>query len=145
MEVNRNDEAMQLFFETSRLIIKHAKACGRNDRSIFNGQFRCLFILNEIDEISQSKLSGLMNIRPTSLSEMLRKLEDKGYVVRIPSTEDKRTFVVSLTKVGKAEVAKIHDEIIEKHGDLKLPLSEADTKEFIRLLTIMKEHYTTFK
>lgn len=67
------------------------------------GQGRVLAILKLQERISTKDLSYLLGIRQQSLNELLNKLEKKGYVVRVPSEEDKRIMLVMLTEKGKNE------------------------------------------
>lgn len=66
------------------------------------GQGRVLALLKMQPEISQKELCYLLGMRQQSLSELLAKLEQKGYVSRRPSEEDKRVTIISLTEEGAA-------------------------------------------
>lgn len=65
------------------------------------GQGRVLALLKLQSPISQKDLSYLMDMRQQSLSELLAKLEQKGYITRTPSEEDRRTTVIALTEEGR--------------------------------------------
>ena len=65
------------------------------------GQGRVLALLKLQPEITQKELSYLLDMRQQSISELLAKLEQKGYITRTPSPEDKRTTVIRLTEEGK--------------------------------------------
>ena len=65
------------------------------------GQGRVLSLLKMQPEISQKELCYLLGMRQQSLSELLLKLEQKGYVSRKPSEEDRRSTIVSLTEEGR--------------------------------------------
>jgi len=66
------------------------------------GQGRVMAMLKLQPEISTKDLSYLLGIRQQSLNELLNKLEKIGYVVRVPSENDKRVMMVQLTDTGKA-------------------------------------------
>lgn len=65
------------------------------------GQGRVLSILKMMSKISQKELAYLLDMRQQSLSELLQKLERSGLITRIPSEEDKRVYVITLTERGK--------------------------------------------
>lgn len=64
------------------------------------GQGRVLALLKAKPETTQRELSYLLDMRQQSLSELLAKLEEKGFVVREKSQEDGRVTVVRLTEAG---------------------------------------------
>ncbi|WP_053084451.1 MarR family transcriptional regulator [Companilactobacillus ginsenosidimutans] len=65
------------------------------------GQQRVLSILNLEDNLSQSYLQEVLDLRPSSLAELLKKLEDKGDITRSEAPDDKRIKRVSLTDQGR--------------------------------------------
>lgn len=67
------------------------------------GQGRIIAILKMQDGISTKDLSYLLDIRISSLNELLSKMEKYGYIKREPSEADKRIMLVKLTEKGKSE------------------------------------------
>lgn len=67
----------------------------------FEGQGQILYILERQPIISQKELNRMVKMRPQSTSEMIKKLEDKGYVRRYPSETDRRVLMIELTEAGK--------------------------------------------
>lgn len=74
------------------------------------GQGRVLALLAVKPETTQRELSYLLDMRQQSLSELLAKLEEKGFITREKSEEDGRVTVVKLTEAG-AEAAPSPDEM----------------------------------
>ncbi len=64
-------------------------------------QRRILIILRDEESITQRELTEKLSIKPASVSEVLAKLANKGYIIRVPSSIDKRTMVISLTEEGR--------------------------------------------
>ncbi|MCL2474939.1 MAG: MarR family transcriptional regulator [Chloroflexi bacterium] len=71
------------------------------------GQHRLLLILLVGDGVAQKDLVEKMDIRPTSLGELIDKLETKGYVSRQVNEEDKRSVQIFLTNEGKTKAQEI--------------------------------------
>lgn len=67
------------------------------------GQGRLIAILKMQDGISTKDLSYLLDIRISSLNELLSKMEKTDYIKREPSETDKRVMLVKLTEKGKSE------------------------------------------
>ena len=75
-------------------------------------QRRILIILRNEESITQRELTEKLSIQPASVSEVLAKLANKGYIVRVPSSIDKRTMVISLTEEGR----KVADEAYQSRS-----------------------------
>lgn len=67
------------------------------------GQGRIIAILKMQDGISTKDMSYLLDIRISSLNELLSKMEKAGYIKRESSEADKRVMLVRLTEKGKNE------------------------------------------
>lgn len=91
--------------------------------------------------MSQQRLANILEIRATSLSEVLAKLEHKGYILREPSSTDKRTYDVSLTPEGRAEVGRVRRLRLEEHNELTAPLSQEEKEQLYRILMHIKDYY----
>ena len=77
------------------------------------GQGRVLALLKAKPETTQRELSYLLDMRQQSLSELLAKLEEKGFVTREKSAEDGRVTVVRLTEQG-AEAAPSPEQMSQR-------------------------------
>lgn len=78
-------------------------------------QPKILYILNRTDGIVQKELAGLCNIRPSTLTVMLSKMENQDYIYKEPCyvSGKKRAYKVRLTTKGK-ETATQLEYTIEK-------------------------------
>jgi DNA-binding MarR family transcriptional regulator len=65
------------------------------------GQRRILALLRLKSPVSQKELLDVCGIRPASLSELLNKMENAGYLTRTKDETDKRSVLVSLTDAGR--------------------------------------------
>lgn len=88
------------------LIHRFVDEASREDGTMgtLQGQGRVLALLAAKPETTQRELSYVLDMRQQSLSELLAKLERKGYVTRERSKEDGRVTVVKLTEAGAAGV-----------------------------------------
>ena len=91
------------------------------------GQGRVLALLTAKPETTQRELSYLLDMRQQSLSELLAKLEDKGYVTREKSADDGRVTVVRLTDAG-AEAAPSPAQMEDRADALACLTSEERTQ-----------------
>ncbi len=75
------------------------------------GQGKILSILDQTPVISQKDLVSQLDMRPQSASEMIKKLEKKGFIERYKSEEDQRVMMITLTKAGKV--------VLNQNGDFQ--------------------------
>lgn len=94
-------------------------------------QSALLLFLKHRDGVSMGELAAGIGVKLTSLSGLIDRVEQKGYVARRRSTQDRRSFEVSLTPAGRemltmAEplVTSANDAILQKIG------SKAEARAF---------------
>ena len=95
---------------------------------------RILRFIGEQEPISQNRLSELLGVRPQSLSETLKKLEQDGYIRRAKNEADKRETLVTLTDAGRQrqeEVQAVRTEQVER---FLAPLTEEEQQQLFSLL-----------
>jgi len=66
-----------------------------------DGQRRILRILSRHESVTQNDLQRALDIRPGSMSEIVSKLEAKGFIRRSKDETDKRRVVLSITDAGR--------------------------------------------
>lgn len=134
MVSHNKDEVVEIFYD---VIHKLQKQSRDNDvrPNVRKGQSRCLYMIKMAGEINQRRLAEILNIRPTSLSETIKRLEEKGMINRTPDENDKRTYVVSLTKKGDAEMEQIRRSYASEHKEWLDVLTDEELDTFFEILT----------
>ena len=100
------------YFELSSLFMQFFRENSRGPFKFENrnrGQGQILSIVREHGSISQKELVQRLDMRPQSASEMIRKLENKEYITRERSQEDKRVMTIHLTARGKIAAQQSDD------------------------------------
>ena len=93
------------FLSSARLMHRYLFSRRQTEEPGFDsrrGQGRILDLLKRTSPISQKDLSYLLDIRQQSLGELLRKLEQSGYIIRTQLESDRRAMEVSITEQGRA-------------------------------------------
>ncbi len=108
-----------LFAEFAATMHLMRRAMGQNDprRAVHQGQGRLLAVIAEMQPTNQKDLVDRLDIRPSSLSELMGKLEQKGLIARKQDENDKRNYIVTLTDEGTrmaGQVAEQSKEFEEK-------------------------------
>ena len=112
----------------------HDRREGGGDCGRHRGQGRVISLLRqEHDGISQRDLVELLNIRPSSLSEMLDKLESHGLIERRQHETDKRVSNVFITEKGR-DAAAHAEEARQKSADTLLAALEPQEQESLSTL-----------
>ncbi len=134
-------ETVKLYYRIATDITNRAKSKYKN-MNHHTGQNSCLLKLDGKDSMEQNELSNALGIRATSLSELLFKLERKGLITRTPSSQDKRTFSVSITPAGHEEAENSKRLILEDGCRLLEPLSDEEKETFYHILEKISSSYS---
>ena len=102
-----------------------------------NTQFRLLMSLiilsNNGDTVTQNDLTNFLKTDKTMVSEVLRTLEKKGYIVRKSHPRDGRAKSLAVTDTGMDIIDKAINRTVRFNDTFFSPLGE-EKDEFIRLL-----------
>ena len=109
------------------------------------------FTLLSIDPKSGTPSTALgpkMGMEATSLSRILKNLEERGYIIRKPNPKDGRGVLIHLTELGRIkradskEVVLRFNEVVEAHTDQKDLESFYRVVETINRLILDKQVYS---
>ncbi len=73
---------------------------------LYRGQTHLLLLISQNNGASQGDLAERMDVRPSSMTEMLMKMEQAGFITRKQDDKDQRIMRIFLTEDGE----KIADE-----------------------------------
>ena len=100
------------------------------------------FVLLNIDKekgTPSTALGPLMGMEPTSLSRILKNMEDKGAISREKNPEDGRSVLIKLTAYGKEmrKVSKGH--VIQFNETVITNVTEEDLDGFFKVTSIINK------
>ncbi len=95
-------------------------------------QYITMMILWEHNSTTVSKLGDMLYLDSGTLTPMLKKMEQSGWITRTRSKEDERKVVVAITSEGKALYNKAL-EVPQKMAQC-VTLDTAESMELYRLL-----------
>ena len=96
-------------------------------------QYLVMLALWEHERMNQKTLAGMLGLDPGTLSPIVRRLEQIGYVHRQRDPEDERSVLLSLTDAGR-KLREQAEEIPERMMR-RLDLSLADVQQLHRSMT----------
>ncbi len=127
------EKFMQAFGVLHRYQHKNAMESGHSGH-IHRGQGRMLAMLKMKPGITRNELSYLMDMRPQSVGELLAKLEHQGFLLRTPSSEDRRAVDITLTEKGEEAAAQTEQQRQEFVNVLNF-LSDDEQAQLDHILT----------
>ena len=104
-------------------------------RGGMRGQDKILKILEENEEISQKDLQEQLGIQSGSMSEIVIKLESKGFLDRVKDDTDKRMTKLKLTDLGREKLNEINQRSDLDETQLLQALSEEEQESLKALLS----------
>lgn len=118
----------------------------------FGGSMAVGYILLNIDQENGTPSTALgpkMGMEATSLSRILKSMEEKGLIERKPNPEDGRGVFICLTPFGLEKREDAREAVITFNNRIYETLSDADLKAFFKVMNTIntlidnKEIYTT--
>ena len=84
-------------------------------------------------------LARQMKVSTARIAALLRRLEEKGLVMRCRSKDDARRTVVKITAAGAEYTAEIREQILKKTELLFERVGREDLSEFLRISAKISE------
>ena len=112
---------------------QHAKFLNEKvkDENLSFGLYPLLITIYKKKGIIQEDLAEKYHLNESTIARNIKKLEDKGFIERIP---DKRKKIIKITKKGKYTAEKVMDYDEEWDLEIKKNLTNEEYQTFIRLL-----------
>lgn len=98
------------------------------------GQGRLLHLIATHEELTNTEISEILDIRPSSVTALVNKLVDRGIVQKVPLENDRRVTILKLTDKGQTVVDNVQnaDDIFTEQ--LFKNMSEEEQDELSELL-----------
>ena len=101
---------------------------------------RTLVTIYSNNGLSSGELCEALGVRPSSVSEMIDKMEKAGLAVRKVDEEDKRIVRIYLTEQGAGPAKKIADERSARLAGLEACFEEGEAEKFCELADKLSAH-----
>lgn len=102
------------FYVASRLIIREYKPL-LDKLGLTYPQYLVLLVLWETDSVPVSMITEKLLLDTSTITPLLKRMEEQGLLTRERSREDERRVIVSLTEQGKAlrlEAVSIPEQLV---------------------------------
>ena len=128
-----------LLHDVARLMRKrfeqHARGFG-----LTRAQWQVLAYLARNEGISQTGLADLLDIEAITLSRILDRLVDAGFVDRIPHATDRRVWRLRLTDAAKPKLKQVRELGEKTRTETLAGVSEGDRERLLKTLSAMKSN-----
>ena len=101
---------------------------------------RTLMTLQNNDGASPAELCEYMDVRPSSMSELLSHMEEAGLVSRVSNENDRRATKVFLSETGKKAVDRMKEKFRTENEKLAACFTEEELVQFCALCDKLSAH-----
>jgi len=128
-----------LLHDVARLMRKrfeqHARGLG-----LTRSQWQAIAYLSRNENISQTGLADLLDVEPITLSRIVDRLVDTGFVERLPHASDRRVWLLRLTHAGRSKLEQVRAPGEKTRAETLAGISEADRMRLLKTLTAIKSN-----
>jgi DNA-binding MarR family transcriptional regulator len=119
------------------VVLTASMDAGLAERGLTRARAELLRQLQRQSKRTQRELSQVLCCTPRNITDLVDTLEASGFVVREPHPTDRRATLVSLTRRGKSEVARMQAGSEALAGRLFAGLASADLSTFAAVLDLV--------
>jgi len=127
--------------------LENPRKYAAND-SLYMREVHFVVALGSMDKPTMGEMAEALNITPGAVTQMVTRLEKKGYVTRAKAFPDKRQTTLSLTEKGKTLCSEHIAFDREEHRAVSELLHEFSDQELVKIIhyeQIMQELFTNKK
>ena len=108
---------------------------------IYPGQFHLLNLLSMYEKgLHQKEISKKLYIKPSSVNQIIVKLEESKYIKRITDPKDKRMVIVTISSKGKKIIEKAREKSQQIHSLMVDGIESEELAHFEKIAKRMKEN-----
>ncbi len=112
-----------------------------NTMNIYPGQYHVLHLLSHHSSgTNQKNIAQHLFIKPSSVNQILVKLEELEYITRSPDKNDKRMINVQLTEKGLEILKEADKKFKHIQSVMEKDISKEDLKKFDEIAKRMKQN-----
>lgn len=127
---NENFEATNSINESIYKLARLAKRGPSTGHNISHGNLRLLSLINKNNGAISKEFAELLDIRSSSMTEMMNQLESSGMISKNRDENDMRTIRISITPEGQKLLQEVSSGADAKFKDI---LTDEEKEQFILL------------
>lgn len=108
---------------------------------MYPGQYHLLNLLSKYEKgLNQKDIGKNLFIKPSSVNQIIVKLEQMNYITRLVDPSDKRVLIVTITNSGKEILEKGREKLSHIQHLMKKGIPEEELAQFDKVALRMKEN-----
>ncbi len=107
------------------------------DFDITPPQFNALQFLIQYGEMTVSELSSKLYLAPSTITDLLDRMEKNMLVTRIRDTQDRRAVKIKVEEKGNILISEVISRRCQYLDELLLQMPDSDKEKFIQYLEIL--------
>lgn len=120
----------RLHQQSTQLFAQRTQAAGYDLTSV---QYAALDAIASNPHIDQASVAEMIGYDRATIGGVIERLDNKGWVRRVVSAQDRRSRELSLTAKGNKIYLGLQPIVHALQADILEPLSEAEQERFIKL------------
>jgi len=128
-----------LMHDVARLMRKrfeqHARGLG-----LTRSQWQVLAYLSRNEGISQTGLADLLDVEPITLSRIVDRLVETGFVDRTPHATDRRVWCLRLTEAARPKLKQVRELGERTRRETLAGVSDSDRQRLIETLLALRSN-----
>jgi MarR family transcriptional regulator, transcriptional regulator for hemolysin len=112
---------------------QHARGLG-----LTRSQWQALAYLSRNEGISQSGLADLLDVEPITLSRIVDRLVETGFVERMAHPSDRRVWCLRPTAAGRSKLEQVREPGNKTRSETLAGISEIDRARLIKTLAALR-------
>ncbi|RJR21689.1 MAG: MarR family transcriptional regulator [Desulfobacteraceae bacterium] len=142
MVVSSDDRLFYLITETQRVLMAHLKdRLHQEGVRLSPAQAGLLFLLIQRDGRTMTEVSRLLYADNSSISRLVDRMENTGWVSREREAQDRRAIVLRISDQGRKEAAKARDIVRMVNEEIKACLEPEEAEVFKKILRRLTRTY----
>lgn len=133
-------ETLHYLLMSNHLMVQKALVSSVKDTGLTPGQPKVLDYLLHHDGAIQKEIAIFCHIEPASLSTILNGMENKGYIERKNTDNNRRSLHVYLTETGKKYANRLNLEFTKIESEALKGFSESEVQQLQDLLGRLYEN-----
>ena len=91
------------------------------------------YLLTHYGQAHPTDLSRHMVVSTARIAALLNRMEEKGFISRLPDPLDNRQIIVSLSPKGEEAIEQFRKKVIQSTAKMLERLGPEDAQEFLRI------------
>ena len=121
----------RLHQQSTQLFAQRTQAAGYDLTSV---QYAALDAIANNPHVDQASVAEIIGYDRATIGGVIERLDNKGWVRRVVSEQDRRARELSLTTKGNKIYLALRPLVHELQADILQPLSQAEQERFIKLV-----------